>query len=122
MGLRVLAVDDDTISRALLRAMLEEGGHSLVAEAGNFEDALAAYRESRPDLVTLDLSLPATDGFEILKAILELDRTARVVIVSGNPDRKVREKVAEAGAAGFLSKPFDESEFSSLMARFSKPG
>jgi len=108
-----MIVDDSPAARFLLREFIEANGHQVVAEEEQLEGALRSYARHKPDAVTLDLSLAKGDGLSILKALRKLDGNAKVLVISGNSQKKVRDSLYEAGVSGFLPKPID---FSSLMA------
>ncbi len=108
--LRTLIVDDNIAMRMVIRDMLESAGHQVVAEAENQDQAVKAYTEHKPDVMTLDLSLVQGDGLSVLKAVRQLDGNAKVIVISGNSQSKVIEMIKAAGAAGFLAKPFKINE------------
>jgi len=119
MGQRVLIVDDNAAVRLILAGMLEELGHRVVGEVDAAAGAVETYRSLKPDLVTLDLSLSAAggaDGTTVLDALIAVDAKARVIVVSGNAQAKLREKLAAAGAKGFVAKPIEEDELKSAIA------
>jgi len=104
---RVLVVDDAAFMRKVLTDALLAGGHEVVGEAGDGDAALAAYRELRPDLVTLDITMPNKDGLAALRELMELDPAARVVICSAlGQETKVLGAI-KAGAKDFVVKPFE---------------
>ena len=113
MPLRILIVDDSPAARFMLREFIEATGHQVVAEEERLEGALRSYAQHKPDLVTLDLSLAQGDGLSVLKALREQDADAKVLVITGNSQKKVLDAVYAAGASGFLAKPID---FPSLMA------
>ena len=115
--LRALIIDDSIAMRMVLRDMLEGAGQQVAAEAENQEEALKAYAEHKPDVVTLDLSLVQGDGLSVLKAILQLDAKAKVVVISGNSQKKVIDMLLAAGASGFLPKPFKIDELIAAVER-----
>jgi two-component system chemotaxis response regulator CheY len=121
MALRVLVVDDSLVARSLLKEFIDCCGHQVVAEAETLQGSLDAYREHKPDLVTLDLSLADTDGVTVLKALRAMDPNARVLVVSANVEGSVHEAVQAAGAVGFLSKPFSLADVNRVLTRFSAP-
>lgn len=101
---RVLVVDDHPLMRAALREVLERaGGIEVAAEAGSGEDALAALRQSHPDVVLLDMSLPDTDGITLLAAIKDVT-DCPVVFLSATTDARSVQSALDAGASGYLSK------------------
>ncbi|MBI5241834.1 MAG: response regulator [Elusimicrobia bacterium] len=120
MPLRILVVDDSIVTRSLIQEFSECFGHQVVAEAATLTAAVAAYKEHKPDLVTLDLSLADGDGLAVLKALRRIDPAARVLVVSGNVQQAVHDEVRDAGAAGFLSKPFTLDDLGRALTRFSQ--
>ncbi len=118
--LRVLIIDDNEAVRMILTDMLADLGHQVVAEADCAEEAQKAYAAHKPDLVTLDLSLSATgggDGLSVLKALQGADVKARIIIISGNAQNKVKTAVETAGAAAFVTKPIDQNDLAAAIAK-----
>jgi two-component system chemotaxis response regulator CheY len=118
MPQKVLIIDDNAAVRLILSGMLEELGHQVIGEAADADAALKAYSALKPDLVTLDLSLSSTggaDGVSVLDSLIKADPKARVVVISGNAQAKLREKLSAAGAKGFVSKPIQEDELKSAL-------
>jgi two-component system chemotaxis response regulator CheY len=106
---RILIVDDSNFSRRTLRAMLESGGHE-VHEAGDGLAALEQYFLVKPDLVLLDLTMKEMGGLEVLTRLRELDPAGRVVVATADIQSSTRKLVDEAGACGFVGKPFAAAE------------
>src|SRR5438105_13664232 len=117
MPARVLVVDDNVSARVMLKEMLEIHSHQVIAEADNLSGTLKAYQEKKPDLVTLDLSLTQEDGITILKALRQADKNAKVIIISGNSQKKVQEIAMAAGASGFLGKPIEMDELIKMVKK-----
>lgn len=118
MGQKVLIIDDNAAVRLILSGMLEELGHQVVGEAADADGAVKAYQALKPDFVTLDLSLSATggpDGSSVLDSLISTDAKARVIVISGNAQAKLRERLAAAGAKGFVAKPIQEEELKSAI-------
>jgi len=114
---RVLVVDDAAFMRKVLSDALAAGGHEVAGEAGDGEAALAAYRELRPDLVTLDITMPGKDGLATLRELVELDPAALVVICSAlGQETKVLEAI-KAGAKDFVVKPFERDRLLSAVEK-----
>ena len=104
---KILIVDDSRTMRKMLRGMLTEAGHEVVAEAGNGAEAMKSIKEFMPDLVTLDITMPEMDGLTCLKLIKTDFPQVKVIMVSAAGQK---EKVLEAlkcGASDFLQKPFE---------------
>jgi two-component system chemotaxis response regulator CheY len=92
--------------RKVLGDALAKGGHEVVAEAANGDEAVSRFQEIRPDVTTLDITMPEKDGLAALKEILTLDPAARVVMCSAlGQESKVLEAI-KAGAKDFVVKPF----------------
>ena len=103
---RVLVVDDAAFMRKLLSDALASGGHEVVGEAGNGSEAVVRYQELRPELTTLDITMPEKDGLSALAEIISIDPTARIVMCSAlGQEAKVLEAV-KLGAKDFVVKPF----------------
>src|SRR6476661_8199980 len=104
-GPLVLLVDDDEKVRELVRVNLEFEGYT-VREAGSAEECLTAIEEAKPDLVLLDVMMPQTDGWEMLRKIQEQYGAGAIPVVmfSGKVDL---DQAATSGAQGFVGKPFD---------------
>jgi excisionase family DNA binding protein len=107
-GPLVLLVDDDDDVRELVRINLEFEGYA-VREAGSAEDGLSAIEEAKPDLVLLDVMMPHTDGWEMLRRIQERYGAGAIPVVmfSGKVDEQAQAQAATSGAHAFVGKPFD---------------
>ncbi len=114
---KVLLVDDSEITRAMIAEFLQMGGHQVAGEAEGLAQAVAAYKERRPDLVTLDLSMGEDDGFTVLRALLEIDPKARVLIVSANTQPDIYDQLMQEGALGFIVKPFSLADISAAVQK-----
>jgi two-component system, chemotaxis family, chemotaxis protein CheY len=103
---RVLVVDDAAFMRKMVGDALAGGGHEVVGEATNGVEALDRFQELRPDVTTLDITMPEKDGLAALKDILAFDPSARVIMCSAlGQEAKVLEAI-KGGAKDFVVKPF----------------
>jgi two-component system, chemotaxis family, chemotaxis protein CheY len=103
---RVLIVDDAAFMRKLLTDALVSGGHEVVGEAGNGIEAVTRWQELRPELTTLDITMPEKDGLAALAEIMAIDPSAKVIMCSAlGQEGKVLEAV-KLGAKDFVVKPF----------------
>jgi two-component system, chemotaxis family, chemotaxis protein CheY len=103
---RVLIVDDAAFMRKLLTDALVSGGHEVVGEAGNGIEAVARFQELRPELTTLDITMPEKDGLAALAEIMAIDPSAKIIMCSAlGQEGKVLEAV-KLGAKDFVVKPF----------------
>jgi response regulator NasT len=102
---RVLIAEDETIIRMDLRQMLEAAGFEVCGEARDGTEAIAAARELEPDVVLLDIRMPGLDGIECARRIYA-ERPVPIVMVTAHGDRGLVERALDAGAFGYLTKPF----------------
>jgi two-component system, chemotaxis family, chemotaxis protein CheY len=103
---RVLVVDDAAFMRKMVSDALAKGGHDVVGEAGNGVEAVARFQELKPDVMTLDITMPEKDGLAALADIVAADPSARVVMCSAlGQESKVLEAI-KLGAKDFVVKPF----------------
>jgi two-component system, NarL family, response regulator NreC len=102
--LRILLADDHQVVREGLRALLERGGHVVVAEAGDGRDAVDLARRVRPDLAVLDISMPLLNGIDATRAIVNEVRGARVVVLTMSPESQYALAALQAGARGYVLK------------------
>jgi len=103
---RILVVDDAAFMRKMVSDALTKGGHEVVGEAGNGTEAVTRFQELKPELTTLDITMPEKDGLAALKEIIELDPSARVIMCSAlGQESKVLESI-KAGSRDFVVKPF----------------
>jgi two-component system chemotaxis response regulator CheY len=104
---RILVVDDSIVSRQSLKEILRGAGHEVVGEAGDGDDAVTKYKSLRPDLVTMDITMPRVSGIEGLKKIVAEDAAARVVMISAlGQGAKILEAL-QNGARHYVTKPFE---------------
>jgi two-component system chemotaxis response regulator CheY len=106
MMARILVVDDTAFMRRTLEDLLTGAGHEVVATAGDGVEALEKWREHRPDVTTLDITMPTRSGLEALGDILAEDPDARVVICSAVQQEKKVLEALQGGAREFIRKPF----------------
>jgi two-component system chemotaxis response regulator CheY len=105
---KVMIVDDAAFMRLAIKNMLENNGFEIVGEAENGLEAVKKYKELKPDLVTMDITMPEMTGLDALKAILAMDSGAKVIMVSAmGQESFVKESVLQ-GAKSYIVKPFKE--------------
>lgn len=105
MNQKILIVDDSALSRRTLRRILESAGYEAV-EADDGMTALEMYFLEKPGLVLLDLVMKGMYGLEVLVKLREMDQDARVIVATADIQSSTRTMVDEAGALGFITKPF----------------
>lgn len=115
MAIRVLIVDDAAFLRMQLRGIFERCGAEVVGEAENGEECLQQYEILKPDLVTLDITMPDVDGITVLKQLKEKHPDAKIVMCSAmsHPDKFIAS--IQAGAFDFIVKPFNSDKIASIL-------
>ena len=105
---RVLVVDDAAFMRKMVSDALTKGGHEVVGEAGNGLEAVSQFQALKPEVTTLDITMPEKDGIAALKEIMAAHPTARVIMCSAlGQEAKVIESI-RSGAKDFVVKPFQQ--------------
>ena len=106
MSIKILIVDDAAFMRMMLADILIEKGFEIAGEAEDGEEALRLYGELKPDLVTMDIIMPGSGGIDAIKDILNEDPQAKILMVSALGQQVLVKEALEAGAKGFVVKPF----------------
>lgn len=122
MALRILIVDDALFMRNMLRDIFEKSGYEVVGEAGDGISAVEAYRELKPDLVTMDIVMPRKSGVEALQEICREDPAACVVMCSALGQESLVIEAVNAGAREFIVKPFKEQRVLEVVRRVAGAG
>ncbi len=114
---RVLITDDAAFMRMMIKNILVQNGHEVVGEAANGTEAVEQYAVLKPDITTMDITMPEKDGIQALKDILVSDPAARVVMCSAlGQEAKVIESI-RAGAKDFIVKPFQPERVLSAIEK-----
>lgn len=114
---RILIVDDAAFMRMMLKNIVSSSGHEVVGEAVDGEEAVEKYRELRPDLVTLDITMPKMDGLAALKAIVGEDPSAVVVMCSAMGQQSMVIDAIQSGAKDFIVKPFQPERVNECLQK-----
>lgn len=104
---KILIVDDSKTSRKFLRNMLEQAGHEIVAEAVDGAEGVEKFRIYRPDITTMDITMPVFGGIDAVKDIIEIDPDAKIIMVTAAGQKANMIEALKKGAADFIQKPFD---------------
>ncbi len=120
MTKKVLIVDDAVFMRMKLRDILEKNGYEVVGEAQNGLEAVEKYKQEKPDLVTMDITMPEMDGVAALKEIKAQDPDAKVVMCSAMGQQSMVMEAIQSGALDFIVKPFDTDRVLQSLERVMK--
>lgn len=105
-AIRVLVADDARFMREMIREIIEPEGFQVIGEATDGVEAVEAFQNLKPDLVTMDIVMPRCSGLDSVRKILATDPQARVVMVSALGQESLVSEALEAGACDFIVKPF----------------
>ncbi len=114
---KILIVDDAKFMRMTLSNILKKANHEIVGEGENGREAVELYQMLKPDIVTLDITMPVMNGIEAVKAIKQVDENAKIIMCSAMGQQKMVVEAIEAGAIDFIVKPFEESRVIEAVAR-----
>lgn len=106
MANKILIVDDAAFMRMMIKEILSKNGYEVVGEAQDGSIAIEKYKELKPDLVTMDITMPEMDGIAALKEIKKFDANAKVIMCSAMGQQAMVIDAIQAGAKDFIVKPF----------------
>lgn len=107
---KLMIVDDSNIIRNRIQRAFDKNKFSLAATAINGAEAVEKFKIHRPDVITMDLTMPQMDGLDCIKKIVAIDSRVRILVVSALSDKATGIKALSLGASGFLCKPFSEDD------------
>ena len=107
-GIRVVIADDEPITRMDLKELLLSEGYQVVGEAADGFDAVEICKQTRPDLVLMDIKMPLLDGLSAAKLVYEENLAGTVMMLTAYSEREFVDQAKEVGVAGYLVKPIDE--------------
>ena len=119
MAITVLVVDDSKTSRKMRSDVLTRMGLEVIGEAVNGEEGFLKYKELRPDIVTMDITMPVMNGLESLLLIKHEDENAKVVMITAAGQKNNLMQAVKAGAEEFLTKPLEEDEIRRVIGEIS---
>lgn len=104
MGKRILIVDDSSMMRKMIAKTLQPPGHVIVGAAKNGIEAIEMYKELKPDIVTMDITMREMDGLTAAKEILKYDKSAHILFLTNLDEDKYRSETERIGGLGFANK------------------
>lgn len=114
---KVVIVDDSAFSVAFIRNILEDNGFEVVGDAGSLSEVKQVVKDKKPTLVTMDMTLPGTDGLECTRAVHEIDPSIKVIVISSMMDEEIVQKAKKNKVAGYVQKPIDGDELITTIKR-----
>jgi two-component system chemotaxis response regulator CheY len=117
MALNVMIVDDSLIMAEKLKAMLSELGYEVVRICKDGHEAIRDYALVKPDVVTMDITMPGMDGIDTMKAILADFPNARFIMVTSHGQEGMVVRAIDAGALGYVLKPVTKDRLAVMLTR-----
>ena len=118
---KILIVDDAAFMRMMLKNILIEAGHEVVGEASSGVDAVAQYAALKPELTTLDITMPEMDGIQALKEIRNINPEAKCIMCSAMGQQAMVIKAIQSGAKDFVVKPFQADRVLAAVEKVVSP-
>ena len=117
MGKKILIVDDAAFMRMMIKNILTKNGYEICGEAENGQTAIELYKELKPDLITMDITMPEMNGIEVVKAIRAFDPGANIIMCSAMGQQAMVMEAIQAGAKDFIVKPFQQDRILQAIGR-----
>lgn len=113
----IVIVDDSAFSIAIIRNILEDNGFLVLGEAGTLEEVKQVVKEKNPFLVTMDMTLPDTDGLECTRAIHEINEDIKVIVISSMMDDEIIDEAKKNKVSAYIQKPIEPDELITAIKR-----
>lgn len=117
MSGKILIVDDAPIIRLMLKDILVSHGYEIVGEGNDGNEGVQMFKDFKPDVVTMDITMPEKDGIEALREILEVDEAAKVIVITAIDQRESLMEAIRAGATDYIIKPFETDRVLSAIRK-----
>lgn len=114
---KVAIVDDSAFSIAFIRNILEDNEFEVVGDAGSLEEVKEMVKEKKPNLVTMDMTLPGTDGLECTRAIHEIDESIKVIVISSMMDDEIVNEAKRNKVSAYIQKPIEADQLITTINR-----
>ena len=106
----IVIVDDSAFARKVVRGLLEDEGYTIVSEATNGQEGVEAYKKYRPDVITMDITMPVMNGLDAIKEIFRFDKNAKVIMITAAGQEKKVIEAIQIGVKNFIVKPFKNED------------
>jgi two-component system chemotaxis response regulator CheY len=118
---KVLVVDDAKIMRISIKSMIENLGHEVIAEAASGYEAIEMFKAYKPDIVTMDITMPAdegiADGIEAVKEIIAVDAGAKIIMITSHGEQEKVIRAIQSGASNYLLKPLQQEKLEEVVEK-----
>lgn len=110
-----MVVDDSLVIREKIMQTLESEEFEIVGSAQNGIEAVEQFKALKPDVMTLDITMPLMDGIETIQTIMDIDDSVRILVISALADKATLINAMKLGAYGFLCKPFNDMDLADAL-------
>lgn len=117
---KFMIVDDSAVMRKNIRTILESDGHKVVAEAADGREVMVNYISSKPDIVTMDISMSSMNGIEALELLLKTHPNAKVVMVSAIGHKQQVLEAIRKGAKSYVVKPIERAKLLEIVNKIAE--
>lgn len=117
MAARIVLADDLSFMRMVQKEILEEKGYNVVAEAADGIEAVEKYKQVKPDVIILDITMPNMNGLDAMHKIFEFNKSARIIICSALGQQQLIVEAIKAGVKDFIVKPFKPERILSAIEK-----
>lgn len=114
---KILIVDDSPIARKMLKSCMPKDRGYVFHEAGDGKEGYEKYKEVKPDVTFMDLTMPVMTGYESIEEIIKYDKNALIIVVTADVQMKAIKKVLDLGAYMVLKKPLKKDEINSALLK-----
>jgi len=121
-GQKILVTDDSAFMSLIIKKLLGEKGYWDTIDATSGREAIDLYEKHKPDLVLLDIIMPGIDGLNALKKIMEIDKKAKVIMITAVGQEEIMKECRKIGAVGYIIKPFKEKQVLETIKKIIGPG
>ncbi len=122
--LNILVVDDSTMAIRNISNYIKNIGHNVIGQAKSASEAIKKYKELKPDMVTMDITMPVldglSDGISAVQEIISFDETADIIMVTSHGQENMVSQALKAGAKGYILKPLNEEKLARTIGTINK--
>lgn len=115
---KVLICDDAMFMRSTLKRIVQEAGHTVIAEADDGKECIEMYQMFHPDIVLMDITMPDMNGIEATQKITDIDKNAKIIMVSAMGQEQMVFAAIKAGAKDFIVKPFEAQRIVDCIGKY----
>jgi two-component system chemotaxis response regulator CheY len=112
-----MVVDDSLLTIKRVSALLTDLGHQIVGTAGTGAQAMSAYEDCQPDIVTMDITMPDMDGIDATRSIMGKHPEARIIMVTSHGQERMVVDALSAGAKGYVLKPIKPDKLADMISK-----